>query len=119
MRILKLRVSPSIFAIFCAFCALNRCIRLVFHYFFYFDFGVRGPEFDSTISSAILFGLTTVTLSAAQFSKLDIVRRIMMRSIVGCVPVVRGDWHDSRSRVKQKLRKAYHGISNFSDEIMA
>ena len=36
-----------------------------------------------------------------------------MRSIVDCVSVVHGDWHDSRSRVKQKLRKAHHGISNF------
>ena len=38
---------------------------------------------DLIISSAILFGLTTVPLSSAHFSKLDIVRRRMLRSIVG------------------------------------
>ena len=58
---------------------------------------LRLKFFDSIISPAILFGLTTVPLSAAQLSKLDIVRRRMLRSIVGWVPVVNGDWHDAMS----------------------
>ena len=68
---------------------------------------LRLKFFDSIISPAILFGLTTVPLSAAQLSKLDIVRRRMLRSIVGWVPVVNGDWHDAMSRMNQKLQNAY------------
>ena len=68
---------------------------------------LRLKFFDSIISPAILFGLTTVPLSAAQLSNLDIVRRRMLRSIVGWVPVVNGDWHDAMSRMNQKLQNAY------------
>ena len=68
---------------------------------------LRLKFFDSIISPAILFGLTTVPLSAAQLSKLDIVRRRMLRSIVGWDPVVNGDWHDAMSRMNQKLQNAY------------
>ena len=68
---------------------------------------LRLKFFDSIISPAILFGLTTVPLSAVQLSKLDIVRRKMLRSIVGWVPVVNGDWHDAMSRMNQKLQNAY------------
>ena len=50
-------------------------------------------------------------MRAAQLSKLHIVRRRMLRSIVGWVPVVNGDWHDAMSRMNQKL--------NSSNEIMA
>ena len=60
---------------------------------------LRLKFFDSSISPAILFGLTTIPLSAAQLSKLDIVRRRMLRSIVGWVPVVNGDWHDAMSKM--------------------
>ena len=68
---------------------------------------LRLKFFDSIISPAILFGLTTVPLSAAQLSKLDIVRRRMLRSIVGWDPVVNGDWHDAMSIMNQKLQNAY------------
>ena len=68
---------------------------------------LRLKFFDSIISPAILFGLTTAPLSTAQLSKLDIVRRRMLRSIVGWVPVVNGDWHDAMSRMNQKLQNAY------------
>ena len=65
------------------------------------SFKLRLKFFDSIISPAILFGLTTVPLSAAQLSKLDVVRRRMLRSIVGWVPFVNGDWHDATpSQVK-------------------
>ena len=59
------------------------------------------------MSAKHFIGLTTVRLSAAQLSKLDIVRRRMLRSIVGWVPVVNGDWHDAMSRTNQKLQNAY------------
>ena len=62
--------------------------------------------FDSIISPAVRFGLATVPLSTTQFSTLDIVRKRMLRSIVGWAPVVNGDWHDAMS-------------SNLSNEIMA
>ena len=44
---------------------------------------LRLKFFDSIISPAILFGLATAPLSAAQLFQLDIVRRRMLRSIVG------------------------------------
>ena len=63
--------------------------------------------FDPIISPAILFGLITLPLSAAQLSKLDIVRKRMLHSIVGSVPVVNDDWHDAMSKINQKLQNAY------------
>ena len=64
---------------------------------------LRLEFFDPIISPAILFGLTTIPLSAAQLSKLDIVGRRLLRSIVGWVPVVNDEWHDAMSKMKQKL----------------
>ena len=72
--------------------------------------------FDSTISPAILFGLTTVPLSAAQLSKLHSVKKRMLRSIGGQVPVANGNWHDAMSKGKSKIAER---ISTLSSEIMA
>ena len=44
---------------------------------------LRLTFFDSIISPAILFGLATGPLSATQLFQLDIVRRRMLRSMVG------------------------------------
>ena len=68
---------------------------------------LRLKFFDSIISLASLFGLATVPLLATRLSKLDFVRRRMLRSIVGWVPVVNGDWHDAMSKMHQRLENAY------------
>ena len=81
---------------------------------------LRLKFFDTSISPAILFGLATAPLSATQLFQLDIVRRRMLRSIVGWVPVVNGDWHDAMSKMNQKLENAHriYPTKSWSERIL-
>ena len=62
--------------------------------------------FDAVITPTVLYGLTTCPLTTAQLSHLDVVWRRMLRSIIGWVPVLDGDWHLAMTQMN-------HGQKNF------
>ena len=67
---------------------------------------MRLKFFDAVITPTVLYGLTTCPLTTAQLSHLDVVWRRMLRSIVGRVPVLDGDWHLAMTQMNQKLAAA-------------
>ena len=67
---------------------------------------LRLKFFDSVISPTILFGLATTALPKSEISKLDSLRRRMLRHIVGCVRVEGETWNVTMRRMNTRLLQA-------------
>ena len=58
------------------------------------------------MTPTILFSLLTCPLTSNQFQQLEVVKKRMLRSIVGWAPLVDNDWHEFRQKVNRKLENA-------------
>jgi len=75
--------------------------------------------FDSIISPAILFGLLTMPLTQSTLTRLDVVQKQMLRSMVGWVRTPDEDWRDSMARMRDKENNAlgcYH-VDNWTKQL--
>ena len=74
----------------------NRCINL------------RGRLrlFAATVSPTVLYGLNTVPMTAAMQSRLDILQRKMLRSIIGWRIDPELDWEENGRRMKRRMERA-------------
>jgi len=74
----------------------NRCISL------------RGRLrlFAATVSPSALYGLNTVPMTAAMQSRLDILQRKMLRSIIGWRVDPELDWEENGRRMKHRMERA-------------
>ena len=67
---------------------------------------LRSKLVDSIITPTILCGLVTCPLTSNQLQKQEMVRNLMLRSIVGWVPLVGNDWHALVQKMNRKLETA-------------
>ena len=75
--------------------------------------------FDSIISPAILFGLLTMPLTQSALTRLDVVQKQMLRSMVGWVRTPDEDWRDTMARMRDKENNAlgcYH-VDNWTKQL--
>ena len=81
---------------------------------------LRLKLFNSVIVPCILYGLAVAPLNQADFEKLDVTQRKMLRQIIGFTKWSGETWQEANSRMKQKMRKATEacGISSWSQELL-
>ena len=67
---------------------------------------LRLKLFEATITSCILYGLTTSPLTACDVGRLGVVQRKMMRRIIGGIPCNNNDWSDYHRRQNARMAAA-------------
>ena len=75
--------------------------------------------FDSIISPTILIGLLTMPLTQSELTRLDVVQKKMLRSMVGWVRTPDEDWCDTMARMRDKVNNAlgcYH-VDNWTKQL--
>ena len=84
----------------------KKCAWNKFRKFKHISLRLRLKFFDSVISPTILFGLATTALPKSEISKLDSLRRRMLRHIVGWVRVEGETWNVTMRRMNTRLLQA-------------
>ena len=85
------------------------------------DIKLRLRLFESVVTPAALYALTTAPLSAKSLERLAVTQRKMLRSIVGWVPLRNEDWADMYRRQRLKLEAALqrHPVRNWVEELIS
>ena len=80
---------------------------------------LRLKLFDAAISSTVLYSLETCPLTKSLQDRLDVVKRTMLRRLVGWVSNTGDSWDVIGHRMKHRLQKRleYHPIANWSETI--
>ena len=67
---------------------------------------LRLKLFEAVVTPTVMFGLTTIPVTAGQLQQLDAVRRRMLRSIVGWIRSPGEDWADTMRTMNGGLQRA-------------